>query len=328
MIVRVGVPAGGRLLSTAIEHGAPVLVSAGALWDNRRKRFRAPGVGVWTGDTALDSAGFVAMTHHGGYPWSVSEYVELVVRNRGLNQRQDDRDADLIGADCPWTWWSAMDFCCEPEVASDAAVVRKRVDATVASYGDCLEAAECWRSEGVTDLPDPMPVLQGWRPQDYVRCAEAIAELIDREHPCRCPSGDEDCDAEWHRGSDAGLPDLVGVGSVCRRRVGGPDGVLALVDALDRVLPERVKLHLFGVKSAAVVALADHPRILSVDSMAWDYAARREKPAGASNTVARRAEYLTRWYDVQRAAAAPSPQQRLFGVQTFTGGVAGGTPCA
>ena len=298
MIVRVGVPAtGGGLWAAAADARAPVLVSAGALWDKHRARFRAPGVPVWIArDVALDSAGFVAMRHHGGYPWSVEQYVEMVVRGRGLAKRRQDCDDDVMGLDTPWTWWSAMDYCCEPEIAGDPGIVAERVDRTVASYLECFEVAESWRREGVTDLDDPMPILQGWRPDDYMRCAAELTLTIERANPCTCP--DEECDAEWHRGHK-GLPDLVGVGSVCRRELGGPEGLVAILRALDSALPAHVRFHLFGVKSAAVEVLRGHPRIASVDSMAWDAGARRSAK-GAPNTVERRGEALADWYRGQR----------------------------
>jgi hypothetical protein len=56
-----------------------------------------------------------------------------------------------------------------------------------------------------------MPVLQGRHPEDYECCAEALA---------------------WSM-----MPgSIVGVGSMCRRDVLGPDGLIAVVSHLDRVL--------------------------------------------------------------------------------------------
>lgn len=303
IVVRLGLPK----VTGSLVHEAPgpILVSAGALWEPEARRFRAPPVPMWWRDVALDSAGFVAMTHHGGYPWTVEQYVELVVRGRGLSLRPDDRDDDMLGLGAPWTWWSAMDYCCEPEIASNRAEVDRRIDLTVSSYVDCLAAANAWREEGVTDLDDPMPILQGRTPDDYARCARDLEAAIDAENPCTCPAGDEDCDAEWHR-STAGLPELVGVGSVCRRPLRGPEGLLAVVGRLDAVLPPRVSLHLFGVKSAALGVLAGHPRIHSVDSQAWGYAARREAlDAGASCTVALKVDRMHAWHGRQVRAARP-----------------------
>jgi hypothetical protein len=95
------------------------------------------------------------------------------------------------------------------------------------------------------------PVLQGWHPNDYLRCLDRMP--FARDHP------------------------LIGVGSMCRRHVGGESGILRVVDALDRVLgSEPVTLHLFGLKGQGMAAVRGHPRIASVDSQAWGIAARQQ----------------------------------------------------
>src|SRR3546814_1568939 len=68
---------------------------------------------------------------------------------------------------------------------------------------------------------------------------------------------------------DYGLTPLIGVGSMCRREVSGPEGLIAVFDHLDRILPKGVMLHGFGVKGTAL----SHPkgiehRIASIDSQA------------------------------------------------------------
>lgn len=271
MIVRVGIPGSfPRLTAAARELDAPILISANAL---RRQtgRFRTPDANLFSGcGAALDSAGFVAMVKYGGYRWTVDEY------------------AGLAGS-YPWDWWAAMDFCCESEVAHDRAVVLERVELTAKTLGECrLRASELGMSA-------PMPVLQGWFPDDYRRCADLSGEL----------------------------PDLVGVGSVCRRAVNGGDGLLRIIDALDRHLPRSVKLHLFGVKGTALPVLAGHPRILSTDSMAWDARARAEASAlrltmGWTRgdppiaTIEQRIRHMRRWYLRQVAALEGPEQMDLF----------------
>lgn len=184
---------------------------------------------------------------------------------------------DLVRAH-PWTWWASMDYCCEPEVAADRALRILRMAATASLYWVCERAA---RERG---LSTPMPVLQGWYPSEYVECARWL-------------------------GLDA-WPALIGVGSVCRRAVRGPAGVLAVVEALDGILPPHVQLHLFGVKSDALAALASHPRIASCDSMAWDFAARRERPAGRDSAF--RIDCMRRWAERQHTVVS-----RLVGQPTL-----------
>lgn len=296
----------GALSREAQALTAPVLISAGSLWRKgdepgqpktcgHRKGF-ATGRAPWTSwGAALDSAGFTAMML-GGYRWTVAQYVEAVVTNCGHG-----------ALPFPWRWWSAMDFCCENQIAPNREEVRRRMALTVATYAEILQELGAWRREGVTDVPDPLPVLQGRTADDYLWSAAALGEAIDREHPCICPLGRaDDCAAEWHR-AHAGLPALVGLGSVCRRDLRGPEGLLALLPALDAGLPSHVRLHLFGVKSGALLALRPWwHRIESVDSMAWDSAAREDARAvyrrtgeNPSNNGERRARFMRSWYEAQ-----------------------------
>ncbi len=241
MDIRLGIPVSFRRISSeCVAIGAPMLVSANALRANGK--FRAVPADMFSGgDVALDSAGFVAMVRYKGYPWSISDYVRLA-------------------GSYPWRWYASMDFCCEREVAADREIVLQRVRATAEHLA--LVRAEADRQA----IAWPMPVLQGWQPDDYLRCADLIGDL----------------------------PALVGLGSVCRRHMHGPDGLYSIINRLDRDLPRHVRLHLFGVKGDAVMALRGHPRIGSIDSMAWDYEARRTKPDRF--TLDWRLKCLRGWY--------------------------------
>ncbi len=299
MLIRVGLPylpsaAAHPYLMVVRDLKARCLISVNSLYRPGRGFARAP-ITAWTYAPAIDSAGFVATIRYGGYRWSVEEYVDAIVKNF---------DNPLMPH--PWSWWSAMDFCCEPEIAANRAEVARRMQATLDHYAETMAHLTAWRREGETDTPDPLPILQGRTPADYVTMARDLAAVIDATHACTCP--DEDCDATFHR-SRKGLPELVGVGSVCRREVAGPEGILNVLGALDAALPTHVRLHLFGVKGA----LLRHPeisvfahRIASVDSLAWDFAARqaaierRKTEPAFSNTVAHRASHMRRWYLAQR----------------------------
>lgn len=252
MQIRVGLPlTGGALVAEARQHEMPVLFSANAFirraQTTGKVRFALPAAGKYEGmDTAVDSAGFVAMSRYNGFDWTVQQYMDLVAAN-------------------DWTWWAQLDCCCEPEVARDQNERILRIAETARLYGACAEEA------ARRGLKAPMPVLQGWTVDDYVRSADSLPV------------------AKW--------PGLVGLGSVCRRNVGGPDGIVAIVDALDRVLPRHVQLHLFGVKGQALDVLHGHSRIWSMDSMAWDMAARRKWPTG--RTMDKRIGEMHRWRNAQ-----------------------------
>lgn len=281
--VRAGLPlTGGRLVEHARERQIPVLMSANAFALREPKGTTAAGrfrgfkkdLSALDGmDIALDSAGFTAMRLYGGYPWSIDAYMDLAAAR-------------------PWTWYAAMDFCVEPEIAGDAAVRRLRLAATAVNYGRCATAA---RRRGI---PAPIPVLQGWTVAEYMTCVDWMPVVA------------------W--------PAVVAVGSMCRRPVHGKDGVLEIVAALDRVLPKQVQLHLFGVKSTALAYLAgmavmgtDHTppgvsRVLSVDSCAWDLAARTAFRTGRSMDI--RIGFLERWLARQEEAqerCLPMPEPPL-----------------
>jgi hypothetical protein len=234
MIIRVGLPKStGELPCALFEAGLPGLISANSLWDPCRKEFRTPGSALIDGDFALDSAGFVVMQQWGGaYPWSVSQYVELA----GLHS---------------WTWWASMDYCCEPEIAWNEDEVLYRVHRTGDYLYLCREQVHRWRQKGAHWVQHPMPVLQGWHPDHYIKSVEITLKQLPEP------------------------PQMVGVGSVCRRPLRGPTGLEAVITRLDAELPAGIQLHLFGVKGSILQAMRDHPRVASMDSLAWDFHARK-----------------------------------------------------
>jgi len=234
VIIRVGLPkTTGAFPGALFELDKPGLVSANGLWVQKTERFREPGFAVCDIDLALDSAGYVVMKKWGGeYPWTIQQYVEL---------------AGLWG----WTWWASMDFCCEPAVAIGQDQIDHRVWLTAMHLTAINFQVRVWRDAGAFWLQYPLPILQGWKPDDYLRSVELTY------------------------GSMGGFPDLVGLGSVCGRHLHGPDGFEAILNAVDRELPAHTKLHLFGVKGAILKRFRDHPRIGSMDSIAWDFRARK-----------------------------------------------------
>ena len=176
----------------------------------------------------------------------------------------------------PWAFWSSMDYCCEQQIAPDMAMRRLRVDATIRRYWECSETA------ARRSLPPPLPVLQGREPDEYARCAEQMG------------IGNHTA--------------LVGIGSVCRRHLHGPDGILSIFAALDTVLPIGCKVHAFGLKGAGTLGLlvrAFPGRLASSDSMAWDMGVRREMPTG--RTQERRALAMIDWHQREvRQLGAPA----------------------
>lgn len=251
--IRVGMPLpSGELLDYGVASGLPMLMSANAFSRvNAQREFvgfnlRAAKAIPAHVDCALDSAGFVAASVIGDYRWSVDAYLDLAEARE-------------------WTFYSAMDYCVERQVAPDAATRRLRVDATVARYFQCANRAV------QRGLQLPLAVIQGFFASEYAYCVEALALGKDTK--------------------------MVGIGSVCRRHLHGPDGLIAIVEALDRVLPPETVCHLFGAKGSALPAL-EHAglahRVGSTDSMAYDMAVRRATPVGRTQIM--RARAMVDWH--------------------------------
>lgn len=146
----------------------------------------------------------------------------------------------------PFARFSSMDLCVEQEVASDRDEVRERISKTINLNQRCHRLS-C--DAGIEDRL--MPVIQGATPDDYLRCYDALAGLIGERR-------------------------VIGVGSMCRRDTAGPNGIVAVVDALDRRLPPGVTLHIFGVKSSGGEQIAFMDRIASIDSQAYGITARQK----------------------------------------------------
>lgn len=260
-MIRIGIegkrlPILNRIRSLAL----PVLVSANSIWNDDKQQFGL----VWRNyaglDVALDSGGFVAMKRYGRYRFSPEQYAALA-------------------RDMQPTWWAQMDFCCEPEVASNRAEVTKRINRTAEHLRLCRTQAVAF------GISEPLIVLQGWKPEDYV-------------------SG-----PAWDGGFE--WPNLVGVGSVCRRHLHGDNGLLKVIGVLDRKLPPHVRLHLFGVKGIALRYLASHPRFASMDSMAWNMEARHNaRRAGVPASNEFRAANIEPWLNRQ----TPKESQCHFGI--------------
>jgi hypothetical protein len=290
--MRVGIPhRGGSLAFSAFEQGYPAMVSASAFWNARTKSFTIPRyTNLDELDYALDSAGFTAMALWkqkgqqaglaGVFPWSLSQYLEL---------------AALSSA----SWFSQPDLCVEREVASSEAEVDYRIRATATLLEATLRQLYVWHDElartcsprvVVNMVKTPVPVLQGRRPDDYLRSLDLMLEVWRRWEPWLAP------------------PALIGIGSMCRRPLRDrQEGLLAVLGALEGRLPPNSRAHLFGVKGACLAHVRTRPWIASADSMAFDITARRTAlQQGRSNTVAHRAQAMNDWMERARRAAAPA----------------------
>ena len=208
-----------------------------------RKRSYRPAACPW----ALDSGGFTELSIHGRWVTSAAAYVEAV-----------DRYAARIGR---MDFAAPQDWMCEPVmIARTGLSVHEHQERTVANYLELRALAP--------HLPF-VPVVQGWRLADYLRCL-ALYEAA---------------------GVDLAALPRVGLGSVCRRQ-----STTEIAMIVSTLAGRGLRLHGFGVKTGGL-HLYGH-RLASADSMAWSYAARREpRMAGCTGhkNCANCLRYATSW---------------------------------
>lgn len=156
-------------------------------------------------------------------------------------------------------WAAPQDWMCEPfMLAKTGLSIQEHQRRSVLSY---LKL----RDRGLPVIP----VLQGWQINDYLRCVSMFsAEGVDLE-----------------------AEPVVGVGSVCRRQ-----GTWAIEEVMATLAGLGLRLHGFGVKLRAFERYAEH--LVSADSMAWSYQARREAgpmPGCSHRKCANCLRYALRW---------------------------------
>jgi hypothetical protein len=314
--VILGLPylSGGALTRTARELRAPVLLSANSFSRWRDQGQVPPGweftrleraIRASRGDDGPPSAAQSRRRVRDWTGWNLSQMRhaeglrEIHLDSAGFHAQAAwggfpwTPESYVLGlcAAFPWTRFSSMDLCVEEEVARDRIEVRERIAKTVRLNLACQTLA---KDAGIAERL--MPVIQGSLPDDYLRCYDSLSGMIGEER-------------------------VVGVGSMCRRQTGGDDGIVAVVEALDRELPRGVRLHLFGLKSDAAEAVASlDERIASIDSQAYGVTARKEAgqrrlaDPSFSKSNAFVAEIMADWYRGQRRRMAlPRPRSGQTG---------------
>lgn len=209
------------------ETDVPLFVSRNRFL-SRCKRRLPRALGPWS----LDSGAFTEISTHGHWTFTPQRYAIDVRRFMAEVGRME--------------WAAIMDWMCEPWILKKTGLsVEQHQLRTIRSLATLRWIAP--------DVPWA-PVLQGWKPADYLRHREMY---------------------EIH-GFDLSKEKIVGVGSVCRR--GHTDEIQELARGLSDL-----KLHGFGVKTKAINKL-DAAHFHSTDSMAWSFRARhREKLNGCEH---------------------------------------------
>lgn len=264
----LGLPylADNELVSAARDLNAPILLSANALSTWKRDHI---GVPVWMGFNTA------SLKHAQGLSVALDSAGFVAAAKYRRFPWSVSEYMDLCGS-YPWKWFASMDMCVEPEIARSEDVVLNRISGTVRLNLQCANLAA---ERGIDDRL--LPVVQGWRTDHYLRCIDRMGTLLDNRP-------------------------IIGIGSMCRRHAYGQDGIIQILDALDRVFGTNpVRFHLFGVKSSALQLVASHPRVASADSQAYGIHARRqaekirEAQPDFSKSNAFTAHVMKQWYREQ-----------------------------
>lgn len=180
----------------------------------------------------------------------------------------------------PFHLFASFDYPVEQEIARNRPEIDERIARTISANRETRRRAQ---DAGIADRF--MPVLQGRIPSDYERCAQALAWSM---VPGR----------------------TIGIGSMCRRHTHGPEGLIAVVEHLDKILPKGITLHCFGVKGSALPYLRQfEDRIASIDSQAYGVSARQDaRKRGVSKTDHLVARHMLKWYLRQCQAAKANPK--------------------
>jgi hypothetical protein len=170
-------------------------------------------------------------------------------------------------------WAAPQDWMCEPTVLQRTGLsVREHQRRTIDNYLELRRIAP--------DVPW-IPVVQGWAEADYLRHVDAYERA----------------------GVDLRLLDTVGVGTVCRRQA-----TAAAVAMVGKLAALGLRLHGFGIKMQGLRQMSGD--LVSADSMAWSYSARRNPriPGHAHKNCANCVTYALAWR--RRLLATMSGGQR------------------
>ena len=160
----------------------------------------------------------------------------------------------------------AQDYMCEAHMLEKTGLtIEEHQRLTIQRYDDLIS-----EDTGVYI----MPVLQGYKPSDYARHIKMY-------------------------GTRLGYNAYVGVGSVCKRN-GDPSSIVAILKEIKKLRPDFL-LHGFGVKTTSLAIAEIRDVFYSADSMAWSFAARKQKTGANDYRNAQRFERKIKHQAVQMA---------------------------
>jgi hypothetical protein len=186
-------------------------------------------------EVLIDSQAFKTLELRGDYPHSPRAYAEQVHRVA---------DAGLAGEIIA----VSQDYMCEDYIFQQRYKLTGR-RYTIADH----QRLTIERYEAIRAVLRPniylMPVLQGYRPDEYVRHLDMYGDLLPR--------------GAW-----------VGVGSVCKRNA-DPGAIRDVLYAIKKARSD-LRTHGFGLKRSAIAHPVVRSLLYSADSVAWSFAARKQ----------------------------------------------------
>ena len=160
----------------------------------------------------------------------------------------------------------AQDYMCEAHMLEKTGLtIEEHQRLTIQRYDDLIS-----EDTGVYI----MPVFQGYKPSVYARHIKMY-------------------------GTRLGYNAYVGVGSVCKRN-GDPSSIVAILKEIKKLRPDFL-LHGFGVKTTSLAIAEIRDVFYSADSMAWSFAARKQKTGANDYRNAQRFERKIKHQAVQMA---------------------------
>lgn len=250
---------GTHLPSWLAQSPVPLFVSHSRL---RGRRTLPRAIIPW----ALDSGGFTEVTQHLGYRDSPKVYAQAIRRyQEEIGQLQ---------------WAAPQDWMCEIyALGRTGLTTRQHQEKTVQNFLDL---------KSIDPTLPVIPVLQGYsdeNPPPGLMDRKQVEEVRARKG---MRSDYRDCiDIYTSYGVDLRDYPLVGLGTVCRRQNLGTPVLLSLDRQTYELQHAGVRFHGFGFKATGLEAVegmhffgkqhGHRPLLGSADSMAWSFAARRDR---------------------------------------------------
>lgn len=178
-------------------------------------------------------------------------------------------------------YYALQDYPCEPSLLNKYdAEVKDHIEKTVNRHIACL-------NEIPSNIATPVPVIQGWHPDDYVACIDAFRDqgILPNEY--------------------------VGIGSIKREH--DPITVKNIIKTVYEELPAQTKIHGFGAKTRLFRQTTAALYLDSADSNAYDLVA--SKNHGTSRWEACAIEYLRMKMKIEGEIVIDENQQKLFSYQ-------------